>query len=258
VVKGLEKFKEYFENFSDQYVLIGGTACFLSMEEAGLEFRATKDLDVILVIEALDSLFVSAFWKFIRSGGYTHKQKSTGKELFYRFHSPSDQNYPYMIELFSRKPKEVSLGLIGHLTPIPTKDEVSSLSAILLDEDYYHFIHNGKQILNGLPVVKPEFLILLKIRAWIDLSNRLASGESIDSKSVRKHKNDVFRLYQLLSLRDSFVLPPSIEKDMETFLSSMETSEYIDLAPLGIRNTTSREVIKNLREIYGLSHGSFK
>lgn len=253
MVKGLEKFKEHFENFADQYVLIGGTACFLSMEEAGLQFRATKDLDVILIIEALDSQFVSAFWNFIQSGGYSHRQKSTGKELFYRFHSPSDQHYPYMIEFFSRKPEAISLSCSGHLTPVPTEDETSSLSAILLDEDYYHFIHNGKQILNGIPVVRPEFLIPLKIRAWIDLSNRLTSGDRIDSKEIRKHKNDVFRLYQLLSLDDSVLLPPSIKEDMEKFLSSMESFSSIDLIPFGIRNTPSKEILRNLRGIYGLS-----
>jgi hypothetical protein len=39
--------------YGDQYVLIGGTAATLAMEEAGLEFRATKDLDIVLYIEAL-------------------------------------------------------------------------------------------------------------------------------------------------------------------------------------------------------------
>jgi hypothetical protein len=40
MVKGLEIFKKHFNNHADQYVLIGGTACTVLMEEAGLEFRA--------------------------------------------------------------------------------------------------------------------------------------------------------------------------------------------------------------------------
>jgi hypothetical protein len=50
VVKGLDVFQNHFARYADQYVLIGGTAATLAMEEAGLEFRATKDLDIVLHI----------------------------------------------------------------------------------------------------------------------------------------------------------------------------------------------------------------
>ena len=33
MVKGLDTFKEYFQNFSEQYVLIGGAACDLSFHD---------------------------------------------------------------------------------------------------------------------------------------------------------------------------------------------------------------------------------
>jgi len=32
MVRGLAKFKEHFQSYSDRYVLIGGTACSLAME----------------------------------------------------------------------------------------------------------------------------------------------------------------------------------------------------------------------------------
>jgi len=44
VVKGLEIFREHFGGLDAQYVLIGGTAATLAMQQAGLEFRATQDL----------------------------------------------------------------------------------------------------------------------------------------------------------------------------------------------------------------------
>jgi hypothetical protein len=50
VVKGLEKFREYFEAYPDRYVLIGGTAAALAMEQLAGEFRATKDLDIVLTL----------------------------------------------------------------------------------------------------------------------------------------------------------------------------------------------------------------
>lgn len=53
MVKGLDVFRGHFAGYEDQYVLIGGTAATLAMAEAGLEFRATKDLDIVLHIEAL-------------------------------------------------------------------------------------------------------------------------------------------------------------------------------------------------------------
>lgn len=48
MVKGLDIFRQHFAAVADQYVLIGGTAATLAMEEAGLDFRATKDLDIVL------------------------------------------------------------------------------------------------------------------------------------------------------------------------------------------------------------------
>lgn len=54
MVKGLELFKNHFRSYADRYILIGGTACDLAMREAGLDFRATKDLDIVLCVEALD------------------------------------------------------------------------------------------------------------------------------------------------------------------------------------------------------------
>jgi len=41
MVHGLEKFKEYFEYRTNQYVFIGGTACDILMDELGAPFEAT-------------------------------------------------------------------------------------------------------------------------------------------------------------------------------------------------------------------------
>lgn len=39
MVKGLDKFREYFVDFSEQYVLIGGAACDISFNEVGADFN---------------------------------------------------------------------------------------------------------------------------------------------------------------------------------------------------------------------------
>lgn len=51
MVKGLGMFRDYFAEYTDQYVLIGGAACDISFHDNDIEFRATKDLDVVLIVE---------------------------------------------------------------------------------------------------------------------------------------------------------------------------------------------------------------
>ena len=194
MVKGLEIFREHFRNFADRYVLIGGAACDIAMTAAGLAFRATKDLDIVLYVEALDAAFVQAFWEFVRAGGYEIQEKSTGEKRFYRFQKPRNPDYPFMLELFSRQPDVLQVPQGSHLTPLPLEEDISSLSAILLDNDYYDFIRTGRQEIDGLPMVGASRLIALKARAWLDLTERAERGEQIDSKTIKKHKNDVFRL----------------------------------------------------------------
>lgn len=104
MIIGLEVFREHFEGYEDRYIVIGGTACDLAMDAVGESFRPTEDLDIVLCLEGLDTDFVNVFWSFITGGGYDTRQKSTGKNLFYRFHSPREETYPAMLELFSRIP----------------------------------------------------------------------------------------------------------------------------------------------------------
>lgn len=140
MVKELDLFEKHFSGQNKKYVLIGGAACDIAMTDAGLDFRATKDIDIVLIIESLDEEFFQLFWDFIRKGNYKNSQKSTGKNLFYRFYDPENQTFPYMLELFSRIPEFIRSPYEGQIVPIPMNDEVSSLSAILLNDEYYKFI----------------------------------------------------------------------------------------------------------------------
>ena len=102
MVTGIQIFREYFRNFKEQYTIIGGFACDLLMTDAGLEFRQTVDIDMVLTVEAMTTEFANAFWAFIEDGGYQARQRSNGKPEFYRFANPKNPAYPKMIELFSR------------------------------------------------------------------------------------------------------------------------------------------------------------
>ena len=61
MVTGIERWKEYFNDYKDKYVLIGGAACNLLEEELDMNPRATKDLDLVLVVEALTPDFGARF-----------------------------------------------------------------------------------------------------------------------------------------------------------------------------------------------------
>jgi len=91
MVRGLEKFKEYFAGFEDNYVIIGGTACDIALRDTDMRPRATDDIDMILIVEKMTSEFGKRFWEFIASGEYKTRQRTYGDkkpktELFRFFH----------------------------------------------------------------------------------------------------------------------------------------------------------------------------
>lgn len=249
MVYGIDKFKEYFGDYTGQYVFIGGTACSILLEEIGTDFRATKDLDIVLIIEALHGDFINTFWRFIEDGGYAHKEQSSGKEQFYRFTKPNMPGFPTMIELFSRKPEGLMLRSQTQLTPIPAEDNIASLSAILLNDAYYNLLIKGKTVVEGYSVLGIEYIILFKIRAWLDLSERKAHGEPVDSRDLTKHKNDIFRLLINVSPTIRIHLDDDVRSDLKRFFEEIG-NEKVDLKNLGIRSISQLKLIERMMEIY--------
>lgn len=252
MVKGLNIFSECFAGFGGQYIIIGATACSLAFEAMSLEFRATKDIDLVLLVEALSKDFVKAFWGFIRDGGYKHQSKSKGTPQYYRFEKPAQQEYPAMIELFSRKPDILKADYAGTLVPIPTDEELSSLSAIMLDDQYYDFIKQGRYEVDGLSCLKPEHLIVLKARAWTDLKQSKLEGGKIDGKNICKHRNDILRLYQIIDPELSLDLPDRVRDDLELCLKQLG-QEPLPLKELGLGRILPEDIIEALKRLYRLS-----
>lgn len=251
MVKGLPKFREHFAGYEEHYVLIGGAACDVLMEEAGLEFRATKDLDIVLCVEVLNEEFAKVFWEFIEAGGYEQREKSTGGKEFYRFLKPAKQDYPAQLELFSRKLGSLPLAEGSHLTPVPIDGLIDSLSAILLDDDYYQCMQQGATVIDDVRVLMPEYVLVFKAKAYLDLNARLEAGEEISGKEIRKHRLDVFRLFQLLSPELRVQIPESIKGDVGSFIEAMQ-QEQIDISSLGYKGRTQDEILQNIQTIYEL------
>ncbi len=249
MVKGIDIFKELFKDNQGQYVIIGGSACDILMENEGLDFRATKDIDVVLIVEALDANFGRKFWKFVKDAGYKHYSKSRNAPEFYRFSKPQSSNYPAVIELFSRKPDIIKLPDEAVVSPMPIGDDVSSLSAIILNDDYYEFLKEGRSIVDDISVLKPEYLIPFKIKAWLDLSDRKDRGEAVDSKDIRKHRNDVFRLTELLTEKTRIACPKEIKKDISKFCDRLK-GEEIDPRQLGLIGKSKQDIIGQISNTY--------
>ena len=78
------------------------------------------------------------------------------------------------------------------------------------------------------------------------------NGEQVDSKNIKKHKNDVFRLAQLITANTRQVLSSEIAEDMKKFLSEI-ADETVDLKSLGIRVTDKQKIIDMLYLCYNLN-----
>lgn len=142
----------------------------------------------------------------------------------------------------------------GHIDPISAflslpDDEVSSLSAILLNDVYYQMLMDGRSEVEGLVILKPLYIIPFKAKAWLDLTDKMNKGVSVDEKDIRKHKNDIVRLAVVISGDDSVRFPEDVKADMEYFISQYE-KEPADLKNLRIRNITNAEIIIRLKDIY--------
>jgi len=226
MVKGLEKFKEHFRGFEDNYVIIGGTACALFLRDTDMRPRATDDIDMILVIEKMTPEFGQRFWDFIVLGEYIirqgrYKDKKSKAELFRFIHPKED--FPIQIELLSKHPDILGEPTGFHLTPIPVGDGISSLSAILLDEDYYNQAIENSVIENGIRIANLLSLLCLKIKAFQNLTEEKKTNPSVRNSDIKKHRDDVFKL--LAMLIDPFTsvdLSANMKKSIDDFIHIME------------------------------------
>ena len=254
MVTGMESFVQKFRDYTDCYTIIGGTACEILMTEADTEFRATRDIDMVLIMEARYREFAKVFWEYILEGQYIFGWKNSDKVHFYRFTEPV-QGYPYMIELFSREPdymEPVPAGII----PLHIDDDTSSLSAILLNDDYYQFMLSGRRTVSGVSVLDAEHLIPFKMYAWLDLKDRKAKGEHVNERDLKKHKYDVFRLLQIADRGVQTKVSGLVRQNTERFLSEIET-EDIPFRQLGLPFEMD-EALGYLKALYGGLYGTVR
>jgi hypothetical protein len=239
MIRGLDAFREHFADYRKAFVVIGGVACHEWLSMQGLEFRATKDMDMVLIVEVLDAAFVKRFWEFIEAGKYQGRFRAEDGRQLYRFDRPQNERYPTMIEIFSRKPPNIDLAEGQTIVPIKLDDDSASLSAILLNDDYYALIRDQHNEEKNLPFANPAALIPLKARAYIDLAERVAKGEEGKSKDIAKHRTDVFRIAATLPGEAGPAIPEAVREDLRKFLSAFppENKEQWQAIQAGLETT---------------------
>jgi hypothetical protein len=252
-ISGINKFRDEFLGFEDYYVLIGGSAASVLVDDMGFDFRATHDLDIVLIIEKIDDAFTTKFQEFVNNGGYTPMINESGSDShFYRFEKPTTPEYPAMLELFARKPIDFELSVLNQKRPIHISDNVPSLSALLLDDEYYQLLKDNMVVINGLSVVTAPALIAFKAKAYLDLNERKSNGERVDSKNIKKHLRDIMIMSQYVE--DNIVIPESIQSDMSIFLTKFV--EDVDFDPAvrykGVVLINKAEIVQVLRDLFGV------
>lgn len=251
MVKGFDSFRRHFAGYEDCYTIIGGTACDILMSDANRDFRATKDIDIILLIDARFPEFGKLFWDYIKEGGYRCGRKKEQKPQFFRFTEPQAVGYPVMIELFSRRPDFQLNHEDTYLTPLPITEDVSSLSAIMLDDDYYQLMLDGRRTIDGVSVLDTEYLMLFKAKAWIELTDHKARGNHVNDRDLRKHRADVLRLYNIADPRKRIQLPDKVRSEMKRFLSETRNAD-LDVTQYGIENVSLDEVVNDIAHIFNI------
>lgn len=131
---------------------------------------------MVLIAEALDVGFVLRFLSFVYEAGYSHTTR-TGDSQMYRFSGPTDPAFPHQVELLCRRPEYLK-GVETVVGRVPVDDSEYSLSAILLDDEYYALLSSGTAVTQryGMPTLAHEYLPVYKMRAFDDLTMRKKAG----------------------------------------------------------------------------------
>ena len=80
-----------------------------------------------------------------------------------------------------------------------------------------------------------SLLIPFKAKAYLDIRERQAKREKIKKDDIKKHRNDVFRLLQLLPGDARIEIPDSIRDDLRAFIKDIRDNDNLDPGNFGVR-----------------------
>lgn len=75
-------FQDFFKEYQDYYVLIGGTATSIVLDAHGFESRTTKDYDMVIIDHLKDKDFYHTLIQFLEMGEYIGSQLEESLSFF--------------------------------------------------------------------------------------------------------------------------------------------------------------------------------
>ncbi len=88
-----------------------------------------------------------------------------------------------------------------------------------MDDDYYNFTIKNSFVDNGLKVASPLALIVLKIKAYLNLLAEKEQGRHVNTKHIKKHRSDVLKLIATMPLSEPTPVTADILQCVTDFVS---------------------------------------
>ena len=128
-------------------------------------------------------------------------------------------------------------------------EDVSSLSAIALDDDFYAFMMRGRKVVDDICVLDADYLIPFKMYAWLNnKDDRDNNVRMVNTKDIKKHKKDVFLLMSLVNPDTKIETSGSVRNAVERFVTEIMADSF---QPKDININRSKEDLVNiLKNIY--------
>ena len=155
------------------------------------------------------------------------------------------QGFSSQIELFSRR---ADFELDSRIIPIHIDEDVSSLSAIALDEDFYTFMKNGRRVVGEISILGAEYIIPFKMYAWLNNIELKKQGMKVNTDDIKKHKNDVFRLLPLINPDVKIQTDGNVRKTVFSFIENMSSEAVAD--EFLSNGRTKEEALDIFRKVY--------
>lgn len=135
------------------------------------------------------------------------------------------------------------------MTKIPVEEQAASLSAIILDDEYYNFLLAGVDHTQEISHIGADRLVPLKAHAWLNKKAQIESGVRVDSRDINKHFRDVIFISVGLT-KGMTVLPERIAFDLTSFLSQVPAELVSN--PQGYKGVDGDRLIKSIQEAFSL------
>lgn len=212
---GLSHFQNYCKDFDEHYVVVGGFATVMLLdEEFGSDHgKATYDIDLVILTN--NSIELSKKIKeYVKAGQYKIQIGEKDKYRYYRFTQPEIEDFAKEIELFASNENTLELENSQRIIPIDPEKGLYSLSAIMLDPEYFEMIKNNIDKTGVAPSTNTQATIMLKMSAFYDLKEH-------GDKKWKKHRRDILKLSLLLTGEEKIELNGRMKQDFDSFLEHL-------------------------------------